>query len=229
MPTIQIQVQGLDQASQYLRQVMASVKDRTRLMRQVGQTLDKWIDTNFAAGGAEHKWAPLAASTVFARRQGRGLGGAQPLRNTGLLRASHSFVATADRVVVGFPENSVAGFQHFGTPGPYTIAARNAKALAFPYPMWMNAGRRGPGANVIVRRKAGSPVRGRVTSKRATQLGYKIPKGRGDLQAMLIVKSVQHPGLVARPLLPTIPLAEQIVQQAARDYVQLVVDKLGTV
>jgi len=225
--SIEIRVTGLQGAEKYLKQVLASVKDRTQMMRQIGTAVDKWIDTNFAAEGVEQPWFRLAPSTVFARTQGRGLGGAKILQDKGLLRASHSFVATADKVVVGFPEGSTAAFHHFGT-NPYVIRPRSAKVLAFPFPMWMNLGQRVGGANVVVRRRTGTSRRGVVSAKRATQLGYKIPKGRGDTQAMLITREVHHPGLVARPLLPSIALAEQIAYQAASDYVQTVVDKLGT-
>lgn len=226
--SIEIRVTGLQEADKYIKQVLSSVKDRTRMMRQIGTAVDKWIDTNFAAEGAEQHWPRLATSTVFARTQGRGGGSAKILQNKGLLRASHSFIATADKVVVGFPEGSTAAFHHFGT-NPYTIRPHNASGvLAFPFPPWMNIGQRVGGANVIVRRRVGTPRRGVVSAKRAKQLGYTVPKGKGDTQAMLMTRSVHHPGLVARKLLPSITLAEQIAQQAASDYVQTVVDKLGT-
>lgn len=227
--SIQIRVQGLQEADKYIKQVMASVKDRTKMMRKIGTVVDKWIDTNFAAEGAEHRWPRLAASTVFARTKGRGVGGAGILKDRGILRASHSFNATADKVVVGFPQGSTAEYHHFGT-NPYTIRPHNASGvLAFPFPMWMNPGQRVGGANVIVRRRAGSPNRGVVTQKRARQLGYTIPKGKGKVQAMMVTRKVNHPGLVARKLLPSIPLAEQIVHDTARDYVQSVIDKTGRV
>ena len=57
--SIQIRVQGLQEADKYIKQVMASVKDRTKMMRKIGTVVDKWIDTNFAAEGTEHRW-PVA-------------------------------------------------------------------------------------------------------------------------------------------------------------------------
>jgi phage gpG-like protein len=225
--SIEIRVQGLQEAEKYIKQVLSSVKDRTRMMRQIGTAVNKWIDTNFAAEGIEQHWHRLATSTVFARTQGRGGGSAKILQDNGLLRASHSFVATADRVVVGFPEGSTAAYHHFGT-NPYVIRPRSANVLAFPFPMWMNPGRRVGGANVIVRRRAGTSRGGIVSAKRAKQLGHTVPNGKGDIQAMLMTRKVNHPGLAARKLLPSIALAEQIAQQAASEYVQTVVDKLGT-
>ena len=193
-----IVISGLSQVIADIQKQVARLKDRTELHRQIGVDMVKWIDRNFEAQGLEKPWAPLAASTVFGRRQGGG--GAKILQNNGQLRASHTYRPSADRVVVGFPEGSIAEYQHFGT-APYTIRPKNPDGvLAFPFPPGLSA------PTSIIKRRKGSPKVGAINKS-------------GSKQSFLFVKEVHHPGLKARPLLPTVPLAEQLVGETIQRYI----------
>ncbi len=103
------------------------------LLRLIGARHLAWIDENFRRGGAESPWVPLRPNTLAGRRQGRGTGGAQPLRDTG--RMAQSFVVSrpsADTVAVG-TEDRKAAWHHAGTR-PYDIRPRRATALRFMTP-----------------------------------------------------------------------------------------------
>jgi phage gpG-like protein len=205
---------GLTEARALISQTGGRIKDRIALHRQIGVELVKWIDRNFQAEGSEKKWAPLASSTLFGRRQsGRG---AKILQNNGILRASVTYQASADKVVVGFPENSVAEYHHFGTR-PYIIRPKNAKALMFFMPPMSGLGGAGQ-LTSFVRRQSGTPKIGIVSAKSIKGAGLRAPKGKGDIQSVMFRMEVHHPGLKARPLLPTPPLAEQLVNQTIQNY-----------
>ena len=192
-----IMVTGLSQIVSDIQKQVGRLKDRIELHRQIGVDMIKWIDRNFEAQGLEKPWAPLAASTVFGRRQGGG--GAKILQNIGTLRASHTYRPSANNVVVGFPEGSIAEYQHFGT-APYTIRPKNPDGvLAFPFPPGLGA------KTSIVQRRKGAPKVG-TTNK------------SGNRQSFLFVKEVHHPGLKARPLLPLVPLAEQLANESIQRY-----------
>ena len=192
-----IVVNGLPQVVADIQKQVGRLKDRTELHRQIGVDMIKWIDRNFEAQGLEKPWAPLAASTVFGRRQGGG--GAKILQNNGILRASHTYRASANNVVVGFPEGGIAEYQHFGT-APYTIRPKNPDGvLAFPFPPGLGA------PTSIVQRRKGAPKAG-TTNK------------SGSKQSFMFVKEVHHPGLKARPLLPSVPLAEQLANESIQRY-----------
>jgi len=159
--------------------------------------LGQWIDQNFKAEGLEHRWAPLAQSTLFGRRMGGK--GAKILQNNGMLRASHTYRASTDRVVVGFPEGSVAEYHHFGTR-PYIIRPKKAGGVLMFF-MPLGAG----GSTSIIRRKAGTPRVGMV---------------KGGKQSVMFRREVHHPGLKARPLLPSLSLADTLVQKIAQNYIE---------
>lgn len=218
MATINFNWQGIEHLDA-LRYLMTTMRNRVALMRQIGTRLDKWIDENFAAEGLEQKWRPLAASTVFARRAGS----SKVLQDNGRLRASHTFVATPDKVVIGFPEGSKAEYHHWGSPA-HTIKARAGKVLAFPFPPFSRMATYAERTS-IRRRPKGSPNIGAVSIAAAKRAGLRMPPGKGKVQSMLFTRSVHHPGLVARPLLPSLPLAETLVTEVMNDYVDDMVKK----
>jgi phage gpG-like protein len=196
-----IQVKGLDAVTRQIRHAINGVKKRVTLYRRIGTALVAWIDRNFMDEGTEQRWEPLAAGTLFARRKG-GVG-AKILQNNGLLRASHTYEASAGKVVVGFPNNRIAEYHHWGTPGPYEIRPRNAKALMFFAP----PGTGGAGRTTIIKRKKGAPKVG-------------LANKSGSKQSVIFATHVMHPGLKARPLLPSVPLAETLVAEVINEYVE---------
>lgn len=212
---MEIKAKGIPEVAQQMRQAIRGVQDRTKLHTHIGIKIGQWIDQNFKAEGLEKKWAPLAKSTLFGRRMaGRD---AKILQNNGMLRASHTYRATADRVIVGFPEKSTAEFHHFGT-NPYTIRPKKPDGFLM---FFMPPGGIGKGNNTtLIRRKGGTPKVGMVSASEARQRGLKKPAGRGGMQSVAFRKEVHHPGLKARPLLPTQPLAESLVQKVVQEYLE---------
>lgn len=212
---MEIKTKGIPEVVQQIQQTIRSVQDRAKLHDHIGVKISQWIDQNFKAEGLEKKWAPLAASTLFGRRMGGR--DAKILQNNGRLRASHTYRATADRVVVGFPERSTAEFHHFGTD-PYTIRPKKSGGFLM---FFMPPGGIGKGNNTtLIRRKSGTPKVGMVSASEAKQRGLKVPVGKGGMQSVAFRREVHHPGLKARPLLPTQPLAESLVQKVVQEYLK---------
>ena len=192
-----IVVNGLPQVVADIQKQVGELKNRTKLHRQIGIDIIKWINRNFESQGLEKPWEPLAASTLFGRRKGGE--GAKILQNKGTLRASHTYRASTSNVIVGFPEGGIAEYHHFGT-SPYTIKPKSPDGvLAFPFPPGLGA------PTTIVKRRKGAPKVGIINKS-------------GSKQSFMFVKEVHHPGLKARPLLPSVPLAEQLANESIQRY-----------
>lgn len=179
------------------------------LLKVWGVSVLGLIGQNFREGGRP-RWAPLKPSTLAARRQGKGKGkgSGKPLENTGALRQSFDFRTGARQVTV-FTNNPVAAFHEFGTRGPYEIRATHGKALAIP-----------TGAMTLSGLGRSTPT-GRGSFTLAAS-GQKMPKrfaGRVGktvvpFKSVIFRQKVTHPGLPARPMLPT---PEQLVPALIKD------------
>lgn len=197
-----------------------------RLLSEMGAEVLTWIDETFDQGGRP-AWEPLRPSTLAGRRQGSGaaFSSGSPLRDNGKLRTSFDEkVLTDSRVEIG-SDNPVARFHQYGTKGPYEIKPRFAKALALPALV------SGPDGGVIGQRslkrakstgrgsfvlpgikRFKTPLRpgqrtasGRLVEGAASRVAFNV---RVPYKNVAFVRSVTHPGLPARPMLPT---PEQIV------------------
>lgn len=179
---IRIQLKGLQETVAKLNVLAQMGADaggsKTELHRRYGIQAMKWIDENFKTEGGlleDGKWEELSDNTVAARRKGSRL----ILQDTGTLRPSFGYQATSTEVRIGSP-SKLALFHNEGTRGPYEIAPKNKLALAF---VVAEGGRK-------------------VTRKLAQQSAR---FGTGHLrvnQGAIVVKSVIHPGLSPRRMLP---------------------------
>lgn len=211
---LSIEIRRLDRAVALVKVLEVDSRVATEVHRRMGVQVMRWIDQNFRAEGVETKWKPLAASTIFARRKGS----SEILQDTGRhLKASFSFRADATEAVIGSP-SPLARWHHFGTD-PYTIRPKKAKALKFVAAP-MSSLKTGKVRTALVRRKKGTPKVGVVSAKAASSAGLKIPKGRGDLQSVIFATVVHHPGLTARPLLPSKSAAETIAFRVLDGYIK---------
>lgn len=221
---MRIVVRGVQQVQRELGRIIGSIAKPQPILRAIGTVVDQWIDQNFLAQGAEQRWKPLAASTIFARRQGRGGGSPRVLMDRGKLRASHSFKVSGSMVQIGFPQGSTAEYHHAGSP-PHTIPAKPGKTLAFPFPAFSRLST-GAMRTTFARTRTGSPHVGIVKAAAIRKAGMSSPKGKGAVQSVLFARQVHHPGLVARPLLPTTGLAEQLAREAVEAHIAAVVAKM---
>ena len=177
------------------------------LLKVWGVSVLALIGQNFRVGG-HPRWAPLKPSTLAARRQGKGKGGGKPLENTGALRQSFDFRTGARQVTV-FTNNPVAAFHEFGTHGPYEIRAKHGKALAIPTdPMTLS----GLGRSTPTGR--GSFTLAASGQKIPKRLAGRVGKTVVPFKSVIFRQKVTHPGLPARPMLPT---PEQLVPALVRD------------
>lgn len=215
MPGVGIEVKGRRLLSLKIQRAVNRIGRFEELHRRIGVESLAWIGRNFRASGLERPWKPLRPSTLLARRVGRRAGTAKPLLNTGGLAGSFSFRATAAEVRTGSPMD-LAKWHHGGT-GPYEIRPRTKKALAFVSPF--GAVKR-PG---VTRRLLGRERGREFTSFR---MAGRSKKAFGQLP-FLVVKSVKHPGLPARPLLPSDRAALDIALKVGRSWVREHLAELG--
>lgn len=134
-------LEGLDRVARRIRELATDVRHVERPLRAIGTYLVGSIQKSMYAGGRPKPFTPLAASTIAARRKGKGKGGAKPLiNNAHLVKDIHSKVGVTGTgsagVEVGtnygkFPGGSVAATLHFGGRKTYTIVPKNKKFLAF--------------------------------------------------------------------------------------------------
>jgi len=159
-----------------MRKFMRVTENKVKLYDRIGIQVISWVDKNFRAQGLEHPWKALRPSTLFGKR----MAGKDAKALSGL-RVLVSHRPSSRNVVIGFPDESPAKYQHYGTPGPYIIRPRNKLALRFfSLPI--------AGRTVTAKRKSGTPRVGLVG---------------GDKQSFIFAKEVKHPGLPPRPLLPS--------------------------
>ena len=180
---IRISLKGLQQTVAKLQALTVAGRDaggsKTKLHKRYGIQTVKWIHENFERQGAlleDGPWQELSPNTIAGRRKGS----SSILRDTRALESSFdNFAATSTEVRVGSAEQK-ALWHNEGTKGPYEIKPRFKKALAFAVAQ---------GGTKITRKIA----------KRSAQFGS------GHLRVGLngiVVKSVMHPGLVKRRMLP---------------------------
>lgn len=180
---IRISLKGLQQTVARLQALTISGQDaggsKTELHRRYGIATVKWINENFESQGGlleDGPWQELSPNTVAARRKNS----SSILRNTRKLERSFgNFDATSTEVRIGSPEKT-ALWHNEGTDGPYEIAPRFKKALAFAVAQ---------GGTKITRKVASKSARFGTGHLRVNQNG-------------IVVKSVMHPGLVKRRMLP---------------------------
>lgn len=203
---LNITVKGLDKMQQLIRNYIAETGNRQKLHDRIGDSVIGWIDKNFKAQGLEKPWKPLRPSTMFAKRMA-GVG-AKALEG---LRSWVTHRASAKNVVIGFPSESPAKYHHFGTKGPYEIRPKNKKALRFLMPPFSSIAT-GQMRTVLSPRPKDTPVIGMT---------------KGNKQSWLFTQVVHHPGLPARPLLPSVQKAEELAKAVIEDALMEMVKKGG--
>lgn len=186
------------------------------ILKAFGVVTLGWIGQTFRVGGRP-KWKPLTDWTLAGRREGRGKPGsraasmsAQPLQNNGNLRNSFDFQISGRSTTI-FSNNPVAHFHEFGTKGPYEIKPKNAKALALPF---LDRHKTGPRAGKV---KGQYSLAGLGRSKPNGRGGYildrnaikhhahaqRAGKSVSPYKEVYLLLKVIHPGISARPMLPT--------------------------
>jgi hypothetical protein len=158
------------------------------------------VDLNFRAQGRP-RWEPLKPSTTAAARGPRGKRGPQAL--SGFRGTFDSSIS--GRTVAIFSRDPRTLFHEKGTKGPYEIRAKNAKALALPFLPGRDGGKGTSGSG-----KAGKRSLAGLGRARRSGTGFVLPGGSrkvGTTNVAFYAK-VTHPGLPARPMLPT---TDQIV------------------
>lgn len=217
--TVQVKV-NWDQMDYF--KVKKVLGDMLPLFQAIGMELMKEIGKNFDAEGVWRKWAPMRPGTKLGRRQGTS---SKLLQATGKIRASFRMEAMKSYVRVGSP-SMIARLHHEGRKGPWTIAPRHAKALAFPFEGGASLKQRyaGPlammrGKNIQVVRK-GKPGQWIKVVKFQTYAYHKRSKAFMSNVPMAVVLKVRHPGYPARPLLPPDDVARRIAVQVAEKMVE---------
>lgn len=199
--------QGLEHMRALIKTlILSNSVSKQKIHDRIGIAVIGWIDKNFKAQGLEKPWAPLRPSTVFAKRKA-GVG----TKALAGLRSWVTHKATAQQVIVGFPSESPAKFHHYGTKGPYEIRPKNKKVLRFLMPPFSNIATKNM-RTVLTPRPAGMPKVGMV---------------KGNKQSWLFSTVVHHPGLPARPLLPSTHKAEEIAKVVIEDALAELIRKGG--
>lgn len=208
-----IRVRGTESVIRRLERLADSSIGR-ELHERIATRVHAWVAANIEQGGVERTWAPLRPNTVYGKRMSQ-KGNRTPRPLAGMLRYLNS-TATSTEARVGFA-TKVAVFHQWGTRGPYTIAPRFKRALSFPS---LFGARRSP---ATVRRLWLTPrqLQRRGALQRATMF-QAAGRSRTDFSRLnfTTVKSVQHPGLPARPLLPSARLAQRLANEVARGFLQ---------
>lgn len=99
-------------------------RNPSQAMRAIAATMLSAVEMNFRQEGRP-KWKPMSALT----RQSRGVGAKLLQRSAGGLAASIAMGSNTNQAWVG-SNKPYAAFHQFGTK-PYTIKAKNGKALKF--------------------------------------------------------------------------------------------------
>lgn len=189
--TIKVTLTGDKEVYNILRRLTRMDADKSVLYDRFGLQVLNWVDKQFQTQGGQggSPWPRLSPNTIAGRRKGS----SRILQDTGRLKTSFTHRVSGRGVSVG-TNVEYAPFHQFGTKGPYEIKPKNAKALAFK----MAGG--------------GSAVRASFSS-RATKATYR----KGD--KYVIVRSVMHPGLKARSMLPSAEQITPILLRTARNYI----------
>ena len=209
---ISTEIKGIGELRRKLSNIEQKTEDLTDVHRRIAIRLLTLVQRGFDEGqqpGGE-KWVPLKASTIFGRRGKT----SNPLQDTGeILKDSFTIEGTDEtQAVVGSAEK-IALFHQKGTKGPYKIpkgGAQTGITLAFPWP----PGYKGLKGTEVKRRK-GQLKKGATLTKSGNI--------SSRLLNLLFRKSVKHPGLPARPMLPTEELAEsEAIDVADKYYADLI-------
>jgi phage virion morphogenesis protein len=98
--------EGIEGYERLLRRIGKLATDTRRVerpLRLIGELVISSVEQNFQAQGRPQPWTPLKASTLAARRKGKGAGGAQILMNHGRLKRS-----VGQKIQLGLPDSRVA-------------------------------------------------------------------------------------------------------------------------
>jgi phage virion morphogenesis protein len=128
--SIQVEIDGLASVQAALQRMVDQSQDLSPLMASVAQTLAAETESNFKAQGRP-SWVPLLESTK-ASRTAKGTWPGTMLQVTGRLAASITTAHSSDTAQVGTNVIYAAIHQFGGQTAPHTIAAKYAKALAWP-------------------------------------------------------------------------------------------------
>jgi phage gpG-like protein len=154
--------------------------------------LQQWSDLNFRRGGSP-RWKPLSPNTIAQRRQGSSLA----LRDRGQLQQSMqtAYDGTAANL---YSRDKRSAWHHYGT-GPYIIRPKNGKFLAFQVAGGVGNAMFGVRNTIAITRTTRG---GKRQTKNVKVFGYR-GIGPGEAGNAMFVREVHHPGLTARPLLPS--------------------------
>lgn len=151
------EIEGLDRLQRRINQLVSDISHPERPLKIAGVYLVGSVQRSMQAGGRPKPFAPLAKSTIAARRKGKGSGGAKILINNAHLINSISSQPGSSGGGAGIAVGtnygklakggSIAEVLHFGGRSAYTIVAKNKKGLAFM----------GSGGQRIVRRRVTHP------------------------------------------------------------------------
>ncbi len=194
--SIQISLTGDKALRDTIQRITQAAGDRTELHRRFGIQLLNWIDRNFRQEGAL-TGRPWAKLSPNTIA-GRRKGSSRILQDTGGLKSSFTERHDANGVRVGTAKE-ISLYHQFGTR-PYEIRPKNAKALAFTM----------AGGGRAVKAAFSS-----INTKRTFRKGQKLT----------FAKFVNHPGLVARPMLPTEEQVVPILITTARNYLNEIIGK----
>ena len=184
MPNIQITIDTTVGQAKIAR-VLQAVQPRT-LLDRIGAEFLSYVDQSFKTRG-RGTWKPLAWTTLALRKHG----GDAPLQDTGRYKESwvkesdsHTYVEVGTNIKTA-SGLSLAAIHEYGTK-PYTIRVKRAKVLAAE----IGGGIGGAGEH--------GPI-GLIATK-------------SMVRWLFFGKEVHHPGVPARPVLPTKAVAERLTQ-----------------
>ena len=97
----------------------SNIKNQRGLFTASTLAIEAWVKRNFRADGRNHDesryyWPPLKASTIAARRKGRGVGTPKILRDTGNLQNRWSRIITNKQGILKSQQN-YSGIHEGGT------------------------------------------------------------------------------------------------------------------
>ena len=175
------------------------VDDMRKVHRRIGVKLLQMVLFAFRKERSPEgkKWKGLRPNTIFGRRKKS----SRILQDTGALMKSFSFSASRVQVRVGSRDPRSRWHQE-GTR-PYDIPKGGPKKgvmLVFPVK-----------GGVKIKRKKGTPKKGTV--------------GSGASKTVAFAKSVRHPGLPARPMLPSLRTGRAVADKVTNDYLREVANR----
>lgn len=117
-----------DQVSAKLRQAAKRVSNMLPVYQDIGAAVERSTDQRFAREQAPDgtPWRDLSPNTWASKRNRK------KLNETGQMRDSLSYSASATEAIIGFADKK-ARWHQFGTR-PYTIVPKNARMLRFMTP-----------------------------------------------------------------------------------------------